>query len=82
VVPQDLAGSLAVVGSAQNKSDAQSLGIVRRIFNRIHTALWDSYRRRVEREIALVIGGSADHITDELERQIEEHIVRNGTFRV
>jgi hypothetical protein len=76
------AGSVAVVGSAQHQSCAHPVSIFRRILRWIGTAIWESRQRQTERDIALVVGGSVDHLSDELERRVQEHIMRNRNFRV
>jgi len=82
VALREASGLIAVVGPTRNRSHAHPAGIVRRIFRWIGTALWVSRQRQAEREIALAMGISGDHITDELERRIEEHLMRSRNFRV
>ena len=39
-------------------------------------------QRRVEQDIAIRLGLTSGHITDEIERRMNEHFFSNGSFRV
>lgn len=53
----------------------------RGILRRIYDAMIRSRQRRAERDIARMLGLTAGNLTDEIERRITEHLMRNGGFR-
>jgi hypothetical protein len=56
-------------------------GLLRRIFKAIEA----SHERRAEREVArrlgIGLGEPGEHLTDEMERRLFEHLTRNRNFR-
>jgi hypothetical protein len=57
-------------------ADHKRAGIFRRIFD----AFTLSGQRQVERDIRRLIGRSGGHLTDEMERQIGEYLIRKSSF--
>jgi hypothetical protein len=61
----------------QLRDTAKRAGILRRVFNAI---MW-ARQRQAERDIARHFGHLGGHLTDETERQMMEHMMRNFSFR-
>ena len=53
-------------------------GRLRRIFD----AIIEAHRRDAERDIRRLIGWSDGPLSDEFERRINEHLMRNSSFTV
>ena len=49
---------------------------------RIFDAIIEARQRDAERDIRRLIGWSDGRLSDELERRITEHLMRNSSFRV
>lgn len=56
---------------------AHQPGLFRRLFDR----LLETRQRRIEQDIAIHLGITDGHITDELERRISERLMSGGGFR-
>jgi len=52
----------------------------RGFLHRILDAVTETRHRDMEREIQRVIGRSGEHLSDEIERRIAEHLMRNSSF--
>jgi len=53
-------------------------GLLRRLF----ASFMESRHRRAEQEIAMRLGLTGGHITDEIERRMSERLTRGGGFRL
>ncbi len=54
----------------------------RNLLLRIFDAVIEARQRDAERDIRRLIGWSDGPLTDEFERRITEHLMRNSSFRV
>ena len=50
--------------------------VLRRLFDGVEEAR----HRRAQREIQRLIGRSDEHLSDEIERRITQHLMRNSSF--
>jgi hypothetical protein len=46
----------------------------------VEAAIMEAQRRDTEREIRRLIGSSAGPLSDEMERRIDRHLMRNSSF--
>jgi hypothetical protein len=54
----------------------------RSLLRRIFDAIIEAHRRDAERDIRRLIGWSDGPLSDEFERRINEHLMRNSSFTV
>ena len=52
-----------------------------RVFRRLLSRFLQWRQRRVEQEIAIHLGLTSGHITDEIERRMNERLFSNNSFR-
>jgi hypothetical protein len=52
------------------------------LFRRLLASFLESRRLRAEQEIAMRLGITGGHITDEIERRMSERLTQGGGFRI
>ena len=66
--------SYVVCNPPRRSAIVNKVGILRRIFETILDAMYESCRRKAEREIASFVARRGGRMTDDLEREMARHL--------